>query len=78
MLAGPTEISAEALQGSAGLILPSLQGNLPSLITVGDHTLTTGEYLVALARLAVGAPIRLQPVSSPDPYAPGGGWGSVR
>jgi len=78
MLKGPTTVSADELTAAAARLLPALQSSLPSLVSVGPHTLTMGEFLVALAHLHRGEATQTRPVRSPDPYAPGGGWGTVR
>jgi hypothetical protein len=78
MLKGPTPISTDELTAAATSLLPALQSNLPSLVNVGPHTLTMGEFLIALAHLHRGEAVQARPVGSPDPYAPGGGWGTVR
>ena len=66
------------LRAAAGMLLPRLDRQAPGLVTVGNQTLSAGEFLVAIAQLALDQPPVARPVRSPDPYAPGGGWGAVR
>ncbi len=77
-LSGPVALDEAALRATAQEILPRLSTQTPGLFTIGAHTLTAGEYLVALASLARGESPETHPVGDPDPFAPGGGWGAVR
>lgn len=77
-LNAPVRLSDDAMRAAAERLLPALQTSVPSLVTVGEHTLTTAEFLLALAHMHRGEAATARAVGSPDPYAPGAGWGSVR
>ncbi len=78
MLEAPLPLDEAALRVAATDLLARMDRQAPGLVRVGAHTISTGEYLVALAHLALSRPVVARPISSPDPYAPGGGWGAVR
>ena len=78
MLDAPLALEEAALRNAAADLLTRMDRQIPGLIRVGPHTISTGECLVALAHLALGQAITARPVASPDPYAAGGGWGVVR
>jgi hypothetical protein len=71
-------IAPEAVRGAAEQLRSRLRGQLPSLITVDGHTLTTAEALQVFARVFLEEPAIVTPVHDPDPYAPGGGWGQSK
>ena len=78
MRSEPMPLDPAELRTAAGMLLPRLDRQAPGLVTVGSNTLSAGEFLVAIAQLALDQPPVARPVRSPDPYAPGGGWGAVR
>lgn len=64
-----------AVRETARDLAPALQRAVPAFVAVGEHSLTSAEFLVVLARLQRGQPLVAVPATSPDPYAPGAGWG---
>jgi hypothetical protein len=78
MLDIPLELDEADLRTAARELLARMDRQSPGLIQVGTRTISTGEYLVALAHLALGEPIMARSIESPDPYVEGGGWGAVR
>jgi peptidoglycan/xylan/chitin deacetylase (PgdA/CDA1 family) len=77
-LSGPKLLSEDDVKKSATLLSKQLRGRIPSLIGVGDATLTAAEALQVIAKTILGHPPEATPVTDPDPYAPGGGWGSSK
>ena len=78
VLTGPTPLEEAAVRQAATALLPSLGDHLPTLVNVGAHTLTAGEFLLVLAQLQRGLAPVARPIGSPDPFAEGAGWGTVR
>ena len=77
-LASPKLLTQDDVRASAQLLSKQLRGRIPSLIGVGDTTLTAAEALQLMAKTVLGLPPEATPVADPDPYAPGGGWGSSK
>jgi peptidoglycan/xylan/chitin deacetylase (PgdA/CDA1 family) len=75
-LGSPKLLSSDEVKTSAILLSKQLRGRIPSLVSVGDTTLTAAEALQLMAKTIIGQPPEATPVADPDPYAPGGGWGS--
>jgi len=87
MLGGPTSIPATSrrapgpvdvaqLKEASTTLSLAVSQTVPSLVNVGETTLTVREYLVALAYLKLGQTPVARDTPDPDPYAPDGGWGS--
>lgn len=72
----PVTVTAEDVQSVAKQLHDRLSGQVPALITVGEHGLTAAETLQLLARAHHGASLRIQPVNNPQPFAPDCGWGA--
>jgi hypothetical protein len=74
---GATEValSPDAVRVTATELAPGLSGAVPSLVSVGDQTLTAAEFLRVLAMVSLNQAPVARGVSDPDPFAPGGGWG---
>ena len=70
-----TTLSEDAVRSAARDLAPALQRAVPAFVAVGPQSLTAAEFLVVLARLERGQPLIAVPATSPDPYAPGAGWG---
>ncbi len=68
-------LSEEAVRSAARDLAPALKRSVPAFVVVGSQSLTAAEFLVLLARLEQGQPLVAVPATSPDPYAPGAGWG---
>ena len=86
-LDGPSEVAptglrksitldAEQVRHTAHKISQRMGGRVPALITVGSQTLTAAEALQLFARVHLGHDAIASSVTDPDPYAPGGGWGT--
>ncbi len=77
---GNTEVPlrTEDVRATARELMPSLSGHVPSLVTVGSHTLTAAEFLRVMAMTTLNMEPVARGVSDPDPYAPGGGWGESK
>jgi hypothetical protein len=75
------EIPVEAIRALAKTLEPLLLGQVPGYLEVDGRLLTAAEFLCAMS-LALEAPvdgaIRVEPSFSPEPYAPGLGWGISR
>ena len=63
---------------TAQLLHGAMGAHIPTVLNVGNTTLTAGEFLVAMSLVALGRPTVIQPIQDPDPFATGGGWGEVR
>ena len=77
-LSEATLLSAKEVKDSALVLSGQLRGRIPSLVSIGDTTLTAAEALQVMSRAVLGHPTEATPVADPDPYAPGGGWGSSK
>ena len=73
---GIIELDAEAVAKIARILMTELPETVPSVMRVGGHTLTAPELLTAMAATIRGAP-KVWPTASPDPHAPGQGWGEA-
>jgi hypothetical protein len=71
-------LEAEDVRATARELLPGLSGQVPSLVSVGTHTLTAAEFLRVMALVVLNEPAIARGVNDPDPYAPGGGWGESK
>ncbi len=69
-------LSAEDVRTAARELVPGLTGHIPSIVSVGAHSLTAAEFLRAMALTQLGKDVHARAVADPDPYAPGGGWGT--
>ena len=72
----PAAVELHALEATAQTLSSAVSQTIPSLVTVGSETLTAREYLVALAHHKLGLSPIARDTPDPDPYAPGGGWGT--
>jgi hypothetical protein len=70
-----TGLDPEAVRSAALSLVPTLRGAVPGIVRVGDSELSAGEFLVAMAMVALGQEPNVQRAEPPDPYAPGLGWG---
>ena len=72
------ELPVEAVRALAKTLEPLLLGQVPGYLEVDGRLLTAAEFLCAMG-LALEAPldgvIHVEPSFSPEPYAPGLGWG---
>ena len=59
----------------AARLQPHLRGQVPSLISVGDHSLTAAEALKLMAKAFLGEPTVAVHVQNPQIFAEGYGWG---
>ncbi len=73
---GIVELDGEAVKALARALLAELPTAVPSAMPVGDRTLSAPELLTALASTIRGTP-QTWPTASPDPNAPGQGWGTA-
>ncbi len=69
-------LTEDEVRNAAQILKPRLRGRIPSLVSIGGHTVTSAQALQAFARVYLGETARVEPVVDPDPYAPGGGWGA--
>ncbi len=75
-LVGGERAEAAAVRDAAAAIAPYLSRQVPSLVDVGDYTLSAAEFLLAMAGVIRGEdPVVLSTPMNPDPYAEGLGWG---
>jgi hypothetical protein len=86
-LAPPIEIAETSLHGSVpldaadvraaakALSPPTLQV-VPAVVTVGNVTLTAAEFLRVMAMVVLSHDPVARRTGDPDPFAPGGGWGT--
>lgn len=72
----PIQLDETQVRQTASKLLPRLRGQIPSLITIDGQTFTAAEALQVMARVFLGDAAIVTPVADPDPYAPGGGWGT--
>ena len=72
---GPTEVSPSEVAAMAARLQPHLRGQVPSLISVGDHSLTAAEALKLMAKAFLGEPTVAVHVQNPQIFAEGYGWG---
>jgi hypothetical protein len=75
---GPIQLDNAQVRVTATKLLPRLRGQIPSLITIDGRTFTAAEALQVMARVFLGDDAIVTPVADPDPYAPGGGWGTSK
>ena len=86
-LAPPVEVAQSALLGSVPLdaaqvraaaeeLSPATLQVVPAVVTVGDVTLTAAEFLRVMAQVVLSHDPVARRVGDPDPFAPGGGWGT--
>ena len=75
-LRSPKTFDPESVRLAAQEILQRLGGRVPALIDIDSATLTAAEALQLMARVYLGEDAVAEPVTDPDPYAQGGGWGS--
>ncbi len=77
-LAGPTELTTDAVASTAKAMLAAMPKELPAAVPVAGRLLTAGELLLALASVVRGdATPSTNPVGVPDPNQRGLGWGSA-
>jgi hypothetical protein len=74
-LGAPITLDLPAIKASARTLAADAGGSTPALVTVGSTTLTAAEFIQLLARVSLNRAPVASPVSDPDPFAPGGGWG---
>jgi hypothetical protein len=74
-LKGPTAFSAAELQAMVSTLHSRLRGHIPSLVSIGDQSLTAAEALQLMARAFTNQPLTASPVDNPSPYASDLGWG---
>jgi hypothetical protein len=73
---GITEVECSAVQHIAKALLNELPGSVPAVLPVGDRSLSAPELLTAFASAIRGDKLcRTWPTASPEPNAPGLGWG---
>jgi hypothetical protein len=72
----PHPLTPSEVRATAGKIAQRLGGHIPALITIGTATLTAAEALQVMARVYLDEEAVATPVTDPDPFAPGGGWGA--
>jgi hypothetical protein len=70
-----TPLDPESVRAAAIALVPTLRGAVPGIVQVGDAELSAGEFMVAMAKVALGQQPSVQRAEPPDPYAPGLGWG---
>jgi len=71
------QLSAQAIRTTASDLAPYLKSQVPAVLRAGEHSLTAAEFLCAMAAVLMGQDrVLVLPVFSPDPYAPGLGWGA--
>ena len=86
-LAPPVEIAQTSLHGSVPLdaadvraaakaLSPATLQVVPAVVTVGNVTLTAAEFLRVMAMMVLSHDPVARRVGDPDPFAPGGGWGT--
>jgi hypothetical protein len=66
------------IRSLARTLEPVLLGQVPGFLEVDGRLLTAAEFLCAMARSLEADPngvVRVEPTFSPDPFAPGLGWG---
>ena len=72
---GVVDVDREALMKTTRALLAELPERVPSMLPVGDRLLTAGELLTALGSAVRQDVPQSWPTASPDPNAPGQGWG---
>ncbi len=77
-LHSPIDVDPTDVRAAAKAIRSRMGGRVPALLTMGGVTLTAAEALQLFARVYLGQKATAQPVTDPDPYAPGGGWGESK
>jgi hypothetical protein len=86
-LAPPLEVAQTSLRGSVPLdavevraaaeaLSPATMQVVPAVVTVGDVTLTAAEFLRVMAMVVLSHDPVARRMGDPDPFAPGGGWGT--
>ena len=71
-------LPADTLRLAAGDLAPGPGQQIPSFARIGDHALTAAEALCAMAGAVLGQdPVQVTRTYSPEPYAPGLGWGGA-
>jgi hypothetical protein len=86
-LAPPAEIAQTSLHGSVPLdptdvraavraLSPTTLQVVPAEITVGNTPLTAAEFLRVMAMMVLSHDPVARRTGDPDPFAPGGGWGT--
>ena len=75
---GPTLLTKTEIISLARQLHARLRGQVPALVSVGEHELTAAEALRVLARAHIGAKLLADHVDNPQPFALDCGWGSSK
>jgi hypothetical protein len=75
-LRDPVPLDAARVRDAAEGLSPTTLQVVPAVVTVGDVTLTAAEFLRVMAQVVLSHDPVARRVGDPDPFAPGGGWGT--
>jgi hypothetical protein len=75
-LTGAVPLDANDVRETAAALSPATLQAVPAVVTVGDVTLTAAEFLRVMAMVVLAHEPVARRVGDPDPFAPGGGWGT--
>ena len=70
------EFSREQVSEMATILKDRLKGQVPSIISIGTHSVTAAEALQLLALYVLNRPLISTAVSNPKPLSPDCGWGA--
>jgi hypothetical protein len=69
-------LDAANVRAAAEALSPATLQVVPAVVTVGDVTLTAAEFLRVMAQVVLSHDPVARRIGDPDPFAPGGGWGT--
>jgi hypothetical protein len=75
-LRDPVPLPAAHVREAVKALSPATLQTVPAVVTVGDVTLTAAEFLRVMAQVVLSHDPVARVVGDPDPFAPGGGWGT--